>query len=774
MLFWTVAFSSTPPLAIDGVIDLRQQSFSENIKLDGKWHFFWNEFKSPADTSTRGSMLVDFPMRWEFHSKEHHFPSYGYATYKATVLLPKSVEAFSINMPTTYCAYRLYINDSLVSVNGNASTSKADFVPHWQEFQIDVPPFADTLNITLHISNFVHSKAGIVHSLIIGKKEVIELQRRREEAIDLLLTGCLLMGGLFFLGLYLLGNRDKSILLFALFSIVYSYRIIGIDNYVLHTLFPNISWQIAIRLEYISLFVGITFFTLYNYYLYQSDINKPTIQIVVGLCSVFTLGTVILEPYYFSQFINPFLVVCLYALIYTPYIYLKAYKKRRPGSIYTLTSWLLLMLIFCMSLFSYWHMVEPHRILSFCCYLGYFFLQSLALSHRVSFVLKQARKLAEDSLKAKSEFLSTMSHEIRTPLNSVIGMTHLLLKNNPREDQKEQLDVMLFSGKNLLSIVNDILDYNKIEAGKVNFESIEMDITELARNVINGLQTAAQEKGIELKANIDPHLKTKIFGDPTRLYQILNNLTHNAIKFTPAGFVELGISLVSQTENKLTLNIYVKDSGIGISEEKQKLIFERFTQADSTTSRSFGGTGLGLAICKKILELQNSVLELESEEGKGSVFYFSQTFEKGSALVAKETSYTKSDLEKSPTLENLHILLVEDNPMNVYVAKTFLERWGAVVDVATNGEESLEKLDIEKHKIILMDLHMPVMDGYEATSRMRKSGVTLPIIALTASIPSDKDEQFKKAELDDIVIKPFSPEDLHQKILNFIPAKTSV
>jgi signal transduction histidine kinase len=233
------------------------------------------------------------------------------------------------------------------------------------------------------------------------------------------------------------------------------------------------------------------------------------------------------------------------------------------------------------------------QLLSFIGYVSFFFLQSLVLSHRVSFVLTNAREQAEQGLIAKSEFLSTMSHEIRTPLNSVIGMSHLLLKNNPRPDQQEQLDAMIFSANNLLGIVNDILDYNKIEAGKVSFEHIEMDIASIARNVINSLNSSAQDKGVGLKLVVDDVLKNKLYGDPIRTSQVITNLVHNAIKFTKKGFVHMSMDVIAQTENTVTLSIQVKDTGIGISKAKQEVIFERFTQADSSTSRGLVAPGWG-------------------------------------------------------------------------------------------------------------------------------------------------------------------------------------
>lgn len=395
-------------------------------------------------------------------------------------------------------------------------------------------------------------------------------------------------------------------------------------------------------------------------------------------------------------------------------------------------------------------------------------MQSLVLSHRVSFTLKKAWEQAEQGLKAKSEFLSTMSHEIRTPLNSVIGMSHMLLDNDSRQDQVKQLDVMLFSAKHLLAIVNDILDYNKIEAGKITFEQIEMDLAAVAANVVMGLRAEADNKGITLNLNIDNNLRDQVLGDPMRTFQVISNLVHNAIKFTQAGSVTISIKVVNQTETHVTLKIEVTDTGIGISADHQEIIFDRFTQADSSISRGFGGTGLGLAICKKILQLQGATLHLKSDEGQGSVFYFIQIFEKSLKTIQEQELKMQLPSSEEKPLAGVAILLVEDNPLNVLVAQNFLKKWGADVDLAKNGQEALYIIDVKRHRMVLMDLQMPVMDGYESTRRMRANGVTMPIVALTANLPSELNDDINMAGLNDIVIKPFAPAELYQKIMYYV------
>ncbi|MGF7078061.1 ATP-binding protein [Mucilaginibacter sp. UYCu711] len=756
------------PSAKDGVLDLRQNDLDGEVELNGEWQFYWQQFVNPAAIPAKSDVRVQFPFLWNgYLLNGHKLPSFGYASYVLTIVMPKHTAPLRMSVPDVYCAYRLYLNGKLIASNGNATQGPDGFRAHWQYRAVDLPANTDTLRLVLHVSNFVHYRGGVKSPLALGPKAPMELARQRSEAIDLLLTGCLFMGGLFFLGLYIFGNRDKAVLMFSLYAIVYSYRIIGTDNYVLHSLFPDLNWYVAVRLEYMSLFAGIGIFGLYCRYLYPADSNKKVIAAITIVCFVFTGISLFFPAYYFSQLVNPFLVVMVFCLVYVPYLYIKAWRLKRPGSIYSLASSLALMGVFAISLLHYWNIVPQLQLLSFIGYISFFFLQSLVLSHRVSFVLTRARHEAEQGLVAKSEFLSTMSHEIRTPLNSVIGIGHLLLENDPRPDQQAQLQTMIFSANNLLGIVNDILDYNKIEAGMVTFENIPTDLPAIARNIVNSLATIAQDKAIDLRLNIDSELDFMVNADPTRIAQVLTNLVHNAIKFTNTGEVLVTLGLKKRSETELTVRFGVRDTGIGISLKNQALIFDRFTQADSSTSRSFGGTGLGLAISKRLLELQDSQLHLESEEGKGAYFYFDQIFAPGgqSLMVAAPAGQAPAN---PAAFSGLSILLVEDNILNVMVVQTFLKRRGAVIDVAGNGQEALAMLDTSKHRLILMDLHMPVMDGYEAARRIRAKGITIPIIALTANLPQDIQDEVHAAGIDDIVVKPFLPDELYRKVLHYV------
>lgn len=767
MLLFSHAAENNPQ-AIKGVIDLRQSDLkNEKIELGGEWAIYWKQIITPAD-SVAPTAFVPFPKLWKKTILNGStLPSIGYASYSLTVLLPKHTNELALMIPDTYASYRLFINGKMFANAGNPDSSEEKAIPKWQQKTLALDSVSDTLHLILQVANFWHSKGGPYKQIVIGDKQAMFAEKEQDAALDLVLTGCLFMGGLFFLGLFLFGRHDKSILYFALFCIVYSYRMVGARGYTLHNVFPDIPWIITIHFEYLSLFISVLFFSLYTRYLYPEESNKYQTRIQVWACAALSAIVVIFPPGIFTQLINPFLLVMFGVIGYAFYVYIRAMRNKRTGAFYALLSTGVVLIVFIVINLQYFNIGSPQKGVLFVGYISFFFLQSLILSFRFASALKQAKEQAEQGLKAKNEFLSTMSHEIRTPLNSILGMTHLILRDNPRNEQKEQLNVLLFSANNLLAIVNDILDYNKIEAGKVNFELIETDLVNVVKNIVFGLKTSAEEKNIDLRLQIDPDLKTKILGDPTRIGQVITNLVSNAIKFTRRGYVLLDITVERQTNTDITLTIRVEDTGIGIAQEKQKMIFEQFTQADTSTSRNFGGTGLGLAICKRLLELQGSTLQLTSEHGKGSVFYFTQTFSKIVTTEKKmEVRTNHLPTEESRPLTGVSILLVEDNEVNILVARTFLERWGAIIDVAINGQEALDKVDVNRHKLILMDMHMPVMDGYEASRRMRQSGIKIPIVALTASLQREVDNKIKNAGIDDVVVKPFVPDNLFKVILH--------
>lgn len=381
---------------------------------------------------------------------------------------------------------------------------------------------------------------------------------------------------------------------------------------------------------------------------------------------------------------------------------------------------------------------------------------------KINQMLINKNKEIEEGAALKVQFLSVMSHEIRTPMNAVVGMTNLLLDENPREDQKVYLDTLSFSSKNLLSIVNDVLDYSKAEANKIKLEIIDFRLLHLLSNIHQSFYNQSIKKGVYLKFEHDKKIPEVLKGDPTRLTQILNNLVSNALKFTDEGTVTVNAILEDQTKEDVVVNFQVTDTGKGIPEDKLEAIFESFIQADIETHRKYGGTGLGLTITKKLVELHKSKIKVVSTVGKGSTFSFSISFARGDVKEVIKTA--KTDFDSLKSLEDVRVLLVEDNPVNIQVIQLFLKKWGIIPVVSENGLDALKRIEEQEFDIILMDLHMPIMDGYEATEKIRVTDKNIPIVALTASNVFEEHAHAYESGVSAIVPKPFAPKELHEII----------
>ena len=377
------------------------------------------------------------------------------------------------------------------------------------------------------------------------------------------------------------------------------------------------------------------------------------------------------------------------------------------------------------------------------------------------------RRKAEEAAKLKQQFMSTMSHEIRTSLNEVIGINNLLLQGNPREDQMEYIKTLRFSANHLLTLVNDVLDYTKLESGNISFERTRFDIFEFVDELKRSYSFKTRNKNLDFILNVDRSIPSDIIGDPVRLNQILSNLLSNAVKFTSKGSIELIVKEISRSNKEINLSFIVRDTGIGIPSDKQEVIFESFKQASDDTTRKYGGTGLGLSISKKLVELQGGSLNVDSKPGQGSTFFFNMRF---IVVASDEKKKIAGEVEERwDELTGKKILIAEDNRINFFVANKFLTKWGIAVTHAENGKIALDLIRINKYDLILMDLHMPDVDGIEATEIIRNSDnpeiKNLPIVALTAAIMSDSEKKLEELDINDFILKPFKPRDLYMKIL---------
>jgi PAS domain S-box-containing protein len=387
------------------------------------------------------------------------------------------------------------------------------------------------------------------------------------------------------------------------------------------------------------------------------------------------------------------------------------------------------------------------------------------IAQEARMVAQKATRKAESAVKAKQQFLSNMSHEIRTPMNAIIGFTKVVLKTELSAKQKEYLTAIKMSGDALIVLINDILDLAKVDAGQMLFEQIPFKMESSIFAMLHIFETKIQEKNLLLNIEYDKNIPTVLLGDPVRLHQIILNLVSNAVKFTKTGSINVTVKLIDEDDTKTTIHFSVADTGIGIEKTKLKNIFENFQQASSETSRLYGGTGLGLAIVKQLVEAQGGTVIVESEVFKGSNFSFKLDFPKTSEDLDCEMAIPELDFET----KDIRVLVVEDIEINQLLMKTILDDYGFEREIASNGKVAIEKLKAKSFDIILMDLQMPEMNGFEATKYIRNSMKSdIPIIAITADVTTVDLAQCNAVGMNDYIAKPLDERLLYSKILGLV------
>jgi len=385
--------------------------------------------------------------------------------------------------------------------------------------------------------------------------------------------------------------------------------------------------------------------------------------------------------------------------------------------------------------------------------------------------LKNANLIAEEAVKSKQQFLSNMSHEIRTPMNAIIGFTKVVLKTELTAKQKEYLTAIKVSGDAMILLINDILDLAKVDSGKMTFLQAPFKLASSLSAMLHLFETKMQEKNLELVVEYDSRIPEVLLGDPARLHQIILNLVSNSVKFTKEGKIIVSVCLIKEDEESVVVEFAIKDTGIGIAQNKLEKVFENFQQASNVTSRLYGGTGLGLAIVKQLVEAQGGKVVVMSKMDEGSTFSFALKFKKTDAEAEPELELTKIDRE----IKNIKVLVVEDITLNQLLMKTLLDDFGFERDIAENGLIAIEKLKSKDYDIILMDLQMPEMNGFEATEYIRNTMKSeIPIIALTADVTTIDLEKCKAVGMNDYVAKPVDEKALYSKIISLVSKAVAV
>lgn len=731
------------PAVQQGTIRLTGWDFEEQgyISLAGEWEFYWQQLYTPQDFQLGKNTTpnyINFPALWTdlaassaaITDNPSPISSQGYATYRLNIINDTLLPVMAIEMPDVYTAYRLYLNGEIIAENGEVGTTRIQSIPYWQPKTISIALHRTHNQLILHISNFHHNKGGISQPLLLGTNQTLSQKRESEVSYALLLTGSLLMGGLFFLGLFLFGRQDRAMLYFSLFCLAYSYRIVGSDLYVLHSL-TDWNWALTTRLEYISLYMSIAFFVEFIIELFPKEVYKPILRIYQAVCLALTLLTLVLPAYIFTQVVNYYLVSLALYLLYGAFIFIRATWARREGAIYALVSVLILFSVFILTIAAYFGVLPTLPFVYFVGYLLFFFFQSLILSYRFAATYQRATHAAQEGARAKSEFLATMSHEIRTPMNGIIGMTTLLAQTPLTDEQQDYTETIRVSGENLLTIVNEILDFSKVEAGHMELEKHPFEIETAIEEVLDVLSVKANSKRLDVWYKIHREVPTVLLGDVTRLKQILTNLIGNALKFTDEGdvFIEVQPSDENTPDGKTSLLFSVKDTGIGIPKDKQRKLFTQFSQIDSSTTRKYGGTGLGLAICKQLVELMQGNIWVESNPSagvRGATFHFTALFDENSAETDRAFY-----LDKMPMLHQKSVLLIADELNLINIITYLCGHWEVQLTIAKNLSEIIQ-YENDAYDMILVYERFRGMSGRIIEKRLRTntSRNLVPIIIL--------------------------------------------
>jgi|GEM_PF-1017627 len=816
----TDAAGQTPVVTLDPAYD-----WSESVHLDGEWAFFWQEWIDPAKPAAELRVPDGVFKARTWPSQD--YPLFGYASYRLVVESRSFPVTMGISFRGFYSAYRVFVNGTEIGHNGRLGMESASEIGKGDAryFYFSVPAGVSRLELVIHASNYSYNyRAGMLEGPWLGSQSEIAVKQSQRQALDILFIGSMLVMGVYHIFLTLFRRKDKAALFFGLFCLIMAYRTFFITGEKLaFSLLPWLTGRIFTFAQLPGIYLIMPLFLLYVYNLFRQDAHRRIVYLLLGVSGVLFIAGIISAPFKAIRFYNFVLVP---GMVYILFVLFMAWIKNRPDARLIGSGFLVLFVLGINDILNDMKIIDTAYFLSNGLFLFLFF-QSVVLARRFSRAFVQVEKLSAELEshntelqkldKLKDEFLANTSHELKTPLNGIIGLSESLVDGagGPVSDaMKRNLELIVLSGRRLYSMVNDLLDFSRLKENQMTLDIVPVDIRSVCNLVLALSENIVPEgKNLTILNELPPDVPG-VLADPSRLEQIVFNLVANAVKFTEAGYVRLK---ASWTDHIVTVSI--EDTGIGIPEDKQELVFESFQQADSSISRRFGGSGLGLAIVKKLLLLHGGDISLRSRPGEGSCFSFTlPRAPEHSALIPNSVSHIRanktlgnsSDIIDMARIQQLQaaavpalpaaaarslteipldvlngqhidpnaparlqgtILVVDDEYINLTVLINNLTLFGYTIVSASSGAEALRL--IERHgkpDAVILDIMMPDMSGYELTRELRKqfTASQLPVILLTARNQSTDIVEGFNCGANDYLTKPFSRTELIARVKTHI------
>lgn len=776
---------ASSPVAVKGQIDLRENSFAEReIPLSGEWAFFPNvfltrDFPEPA-------IFLKVPAVWNGQTAgTTELAGFGAGTYRLRVLLPVSHAPLALKLLSCSSACTFYVANgqttNSIFKQGVPALSREGETADYRPGIASLRETGTSFDLIVHISNFHHKRGGLWRSPALGPEPVVTRARNVALYWDFFLIGALIIMGAYHSGLSFLRKGNLSSLWLGIFCGMMALRTALTGEMVILEVFPSFPWIWRLTLEYINFNLALATFIVYCGAVFVEFFPTMIRRILVAGTLVLTAVPLLTPPDFFTQTLLHAQIWFGISMAGMLVAVVRAARARFVDSRLFLAGFLT-MLLATINDILYSRNLSPIPYMAPVGLLVFIVFQGFGLARRFANAMVEVERLNDEletrvvertrdmeiekeralqASQAKSQFLSVMAHEVRTPLNVVLGNVHLLLEENLPVEQRRILESVQSSSQSLSMLLNEVLDLARIEAGKMLVQASQLALREQLEEIVGAFKARAAERGNEILLSVAQDVPNEVSGDRIKLGQILTNLLSNAIKFTRGGKIELIVERVSRVGNQCIVRFIVADSGIGIVPNRLEAIFEKFTQENANVSSRYGGTGLGLAIVQGLVSLLGGKIHAESEPGHGSRFIVDLPLELSDGGSAQPAARTPAI-----SLKGLRVLAAEDNPDNMALLRRLLERWGAEIVEAHDGEEVVRLSAESEFDVILMDLHMPIMDGFEAarriTERGRETGGHTPqIISFTAAaVPEIRDRAYASGILE-FLTKPVQPLELN-------------